>query len=118
MELKQYYHLRRKDARAMIKHWIRRQAAGLVPFRFKKAIKTIGKNKHAAEANGTGTDVESAEDTEEDLTDDEGSQTQEDAPSQGDGSINCSTEQGHPAQSPGDAAEDQNEVSWFPKHGE
>ena len=36
--LKQYHHYRSSTTNALLKHWTTRQAAGLVPFRFTKAV--------------------------------------------------------------------------------
>jgi hypothetical protein len=37
--LTQYHHIRLGDANALLQHWTARQAAGLIPFRFKKVAK-------------------------------------------------------------------------------
>ena len=37
--LKQYYHLRQRDVNSILRHWVQRQAAGMVLFSFKKATK-------------------------------------------------------------------------------
>ncbi|KAH9012877.1 hypothetical protein EDB84DRAFT_1568967 [Lactarius hengduanensis] len=37
--LTQYHHIRLDDANSLLKHWIQRQAAGEIPFRFKKLDK-------------------------------------------------------------------------------
>jgi len=106
--LKQYYHLRQKDVSDILEHWTRRQAAGKVPLCFMKVVR-------ASEDSGTGTDMEPVE-GEENLQDDKGSQTQEDGPTQGDSSTNCSAKQIHSGESPADAAEDPNRVSLILKH--
>jgi len=106
--LKQYYHLCQKDVSDILEHWTRRQATGKVPLRFMKAVR-------ASEDSGTGTDTEPAE-GEENLQDDEGSQTQEDGPTQGDSSTNRLAEQICSGESPADAAEDPNGVSSILKH--
>ena len=36
VNLKQYYHLRQDDVKAILKHWIQRQDDGKVPLRFRK----------------------------------------------------------------------------------
>ena len=106
--LKQYYHLRQKDVSAILEHWTGRQAAGKVPFLFRKAVRAIPENNRTLDENGA---------SEEDLQDDEGSQARVGGPPQGDASTHCPTQQVHPGHSPGDAAEDPNRVSWLLKHG-
>ncbi|KAH9027300.1 hypothetical protein EDB84DRAFT_1563480 [Lactarius hengduanensis] len=49
--LTQYHHLRLEDANALLKHWIQRQAAGKVPFRFKKVQKA---DRHHGGERGSG----------------------------------------------------------------
>ena len=115
MALKQYYHLRQKDVSAILEHWMGRQAAGKVPFLFRKAVRAILENNRTSDENGTGADMEPAKE-EEDLQDDEGSQAQVGGPPQGDASTHCPTQQVHPSHSPSNAAKDPNGVSWLLKH--
>ncbi|KAH9025353.1 hypothetical protein EDB83DRAFT_2319893 [Lactarius deliciosus] len=49
--LTQYHHLCLKDANALLKHWIQRQAAGKVPFCFKKVQKA---DRHHGGERGSG----------------------------------------------------------------
>ena len=73
--LKQYYHLRQKDVSAILEHWMGRQAAGKVPFLFRKAVRAIPEINCTSDENGTRADMEPAEE-EEDLQDDKISQAQ------------------------------------------
>ena len=68
--LKQYYHIQKKDANALLEHWISRQAAGEVPFRFRDMSKAIGKNNSTAGETDTDTEIGSGNEAEEDLQDD------------------------------------------------
>lgn len=108
--LKQYYHLRQADVNAMLEHWTQRQAASKIPFLFRKAIRAIRK-KRTREENNSDVDMEPAEEAEEGVQGDDGSQVQGDGSPQGDGEDSGSTEQAHPGQSPGDVDGDPNGVS-------
>jgi hypothetical protein len=114
--LRQYYHLRRKDVDAILEHWAKRQAAGKLPFRFKKAAKAILQNKRASKANDVTTDMEPGEAAEEDLQGGGDCQAWGDEVSQGDGGSNGSTEQARPGQSLGDATENASRVGWLMEH--
>jgi hypothetical protein len=46
--LAQFHHLRLDDANALLKHWTQRQAAGEIPFRFKKFDKADQRGKRAS----------------------------------------------------------------------
>ena len=116
--LTQYYHLRQEDVNAILKHWTWRQAAGKVPLRFKKAAKTIRQKNHASEENDAGTDMEAADEAEEDMRDDDRSGAQGGRLPQRDSCRGCSTKQVHHGQSLGHAAEGPNGVSWLLKHDE
>ena len=63
--LRQYYHLRQGDVDSILRHWVRRQAAGMVPLRFKKVTKVI------PQRNGDGIDMGSS-DEDEDLQNNDG----------------------------------------------
>ena len=115
MALKQYYHLRQKDVNDILEHWTTRQAAGMVPLRFRKEVRAEPQNDCTPEENGAGTDLRPAKEG-EDLQDDEAGQTQEDGPPQGDRNTNRSTERVHSSPSPGDAAENPNGVRSLLKH--
>jgi hypothetical protein len=110
--LKQYYHLRQNDVRAILGHWVRRKAAGKVPFRFKKAAKAIHKRTRTSEGNNGNTHTGPSEE-ESDKQDEDGSQASGDTPSQGDYENNSSTEGAHPNQGLTNAAEIP--VSWLVK---
>ena len=107
---KPYYPLRLEDSNALLEHWTRRQAAGKVPLRFNKAAKTIWQQNQASEENDAGTDMEAADEAEEDMRDDDGSEAQGDRLPQRDSGRGCSTEQVHHGQSLGHAAEGPNGV--------
>jgi hypothetical protein len=47
--LKQYYHLCKTDVELILEHWTERQAAGMVPLRFKKAATDIRKNTRTSD---------------------------------------------------------------------
>ena len=55
-----------------------RQAAGKVPFHFRRAVKAIGKNEHTSEENDAATNDEPHEEVEEDLEGDGDSQVLQD----------------------------------------
>jgi hypothetical protein len=65
--LKQYYHLSQEDVNAMLEHWTRRQAAGKVPFCFRKVAKAVRENVDALEENDADADSDmgSGEEAEE-----------------------------------------------------
>jgi hypothetical protein len=115
--LKQYYHLRQEDVNAILEHWAQRQAAGKVPFRFRKAAKTIRK-KRTLEGSDADVDMGSGEEAEEDLQDDNGIQSQADGELQADGSSNGSNKRAHPARRLGNAAENLSRVGSLLKHGD
>jgi hypothetical protein len=102
--LKQYHHLRQEDINDLLKHWTHRQAAGEVPFCFKKMIKAIRKNKCTSEENDADTDMRSGEEAEEDLQSDDESQAWKGGAPRGDSGSNGSAEWAHPSQSLGSAA--------------
>ena len=112
--LKQYYHLRREDVDSILEHWAWRQAAGKVPFCFKKMANTIQQNECASEEDDADTDMELGEETEEDLLDNDDSQS-EGRTLQDDG---CNNDNGltEPGQNLSNAAENRNTVGWLLKH--
>ena len=97
----------------MLNHWTWRQAAGLVPFCFRKAAEVTLQNGHASEENNADTDMGSGDVAEDDLQDDCGSEVRGDVALQGDDGSNGSTEQANPGQSSGGAAENPSEVGWL-----
>lgn len=109
--LKQYYHLRREEVNSILEHWVQRQAAGKVPFRFRKMADAIQQNERASE-DDSNADMVPGEETEEDLSDNSDSQTEGHA-SQEDGCYNGLTE---PGQNLGNAAENRSTVGWHLKH--
>ena len=76
MALKQYYHLHREDVNSILEHWARRQAAGKVPFCFRKMANAIQQNECASEEDDADADTEPGEETEEDLLDNNDSQSE------------------------------------------
>lgn len=64
--LTQYYHLRQEDVNAILEHWTRRQAAGKVPFRFRKVAKAIRQQERNSEENDAGAGMGPGEEAEED----------------------------------------------------
>ena len=50
--LRQFHHIRLDDANALLKHWTERQAAGEIPFWFKKVAKANRQGGRASEDNG------------------------------------------------------------------
>jgi|SRR5712691_6440759 len=116
--LRQYYHLRQDDVNALLGHWTQQQSDGKIPFCFKKAAKASQHNQRASEESDVDTNMESGEESEEGLQDDDGSQAQGDEPLQGGGSSSGPTEQAHPGQTLGNAVENPNGVSWCQKYDE
>jgi hypothetical protein len=55
--LTQYYHIRLEDANALLRHWTQRQAAGEIPFRFKKVDKADRQGKGAEGEDDASTGV-------------------------------------------------------------
>jgi len=112
--LKQYYHLRREDINSILEHWAWRQAAGKVPFCFRKMANAIQQNEHASEEDDADADTELGKETEEDLLDNDDSQS-EGQTSQDDG---CNNDNGltEPGQNLSNAAENRNTVGWLLKH--
>jgi hypothetical protein len=88
--LRQYYHLCQGDINSILRHWVQRQAAGMVLFRFKKVTKAI------PQRNSDGVDMGSS-DEDEDLQNN-------------DSSSNHSGEEANLGQSPGNAARNSNGV--------
>jgi hypothetical protein len=63
--LQQYYHLCQGDVNSILRHWVRRQATGMVLFCFKKVTKAI------PQRNGDGVNMGSS-DKDEDLQNNDG----------------------------------------------
>jgi hypothetical protein len=106
--LTQYHHIRRQDANAILEHWTRRQAAGKVPFQFRKVGKAIQKHKPASEESDADAGMGPSEEAEEDPQGDDDSQVWGGGAPQV--NTNGSTELAHPGQSQGNAAENSSEV--------
>ena len=106
--LKQYHHIRREDANAILKHWTERQAAGKVPFRFSKAL---WKTKDVPEENNADDDMLPGEEAEEDRQDDDDSHVRGNGAPQGDVGSDGLAEQAHVDESLGNAAENPSRVS-------
>ena len=114
--LRQYYHLRQDDVNALLGHWTQRQSDGKIPFRFKKVAKASRQNQCASEESDADTDMELGEESEEGPQDDNRSQAQADELLRGGDGSSGSTEQAHPGQTLGNAAENPNGVSWCQKY--
>ena len=74
--LKQYYHLCWEDINSILEHWAWRQAAGKVPFCFRKMANAIQQNERASEEDDADADMEPGKETEEDLLDNNDSQSE------------------------------------------
>jgi hypothetical protein len=118
--LTQYYHLRVKDVNAILEHWSHRQAAGMVPFAFRKVAKAkniqesdadtdAGLGDEEEEGPNDGKDSESDDDSESSESDD-GTKDLEDKEPQRGGGSNRSPELPRPAQSLVEAAENPSRV--------
>ena len=90
VSLRQYYHLRQGDVDSILRHWVRRQAAGMVPFCFKKVTKAT------PQGSGNGAGMESS-------GEDEGLQS-------GDSGSDHSGEEDNLGQTLGNTAGNSNEV--------
>ena len=104
--LRQYYHLSRDEVDAILKHWTRRQAAGKVPFRFRKVARAARRDEDASEESNADarSDMGPGEEAEEDMQVDDVSQAPGGGASRDSGS-NGSTDQALPAPIAGNAAE-------------
>jgi hypothetical protein len=100
--LKQYYHLRQEDVHELLKHWTERQAAGEVPFEFKKKVKPARRNKRTSDADSDA-DMRPNEEVQGD--------SQNDHDGQAHSGRNSSTERAPPGNGVGNAAENPNGVS-------
>jgi hypothetical protein len=96
--LEQYYHLRQDDVNAMLKHWTERQAAGEVPFRFKKEVAALV----AAARKNNRTPEENDADSDSGL----------------DVGTNSPNERALPGQGLGNAADNPSNVGWSLKHSD
>jgi len=108
--LKQYYHLCKENVNAMLEHWMWRQAAGKVPFHFRKGLEAILQTKRTSEENDADADMGPCDKDEENLQDNNGSQVWGNGASLGDCGGSCSTEQAYPGQCLGSAAENSSKV--------
>jgi hypothetical protein len=55
--ISQYHHTRLEDANALLQHWTQRQAAGEIPFRFKKVGKADHQSKPSSGEDNASTGV-------------------------------------------------------------
>jgi hypothetical protein len=113
--LKQFHHLHQDNVNAILNHWMERQAAGKVPFQFKK-VNATWKNKHTLEKSDADTNMESGKEAEEDLQSGDDNQEQGNGDFQGQGSSNSSNEHALPGQGLGNATENPRRVGWFLIH--
>jgi ATP-dependent helicase YprA (DUF1998 family) len=118
VSLEQYYHLRQDDVNTMLKHWTERQAAGEVPFQFKKKVKAARKNKRTPEENDADADTESGKEAGEDLQSSDESQERGNGEFRGEGGSNSSNEHPLPGRGLGNAAENPSRVGWFLKYSD
>lgn len=100
--LKQYYHLRQEDVQELLNHWTKRQAAGEVPFDFKKEVYPARRNRRTLDAD-TDMDMQPNDGTQED--------SQNDHDGQAHSGSNSSTMNALPGNGVGNAAENPNGVS-------
>lgn len=115
--LEQFHHLRQDDVNAMLNHWTERQAAGEVPFQFKK-VNAARKNKRTLEESDADTDTESGEEAGEDPQSGDDNQERGNGDFQGQGSSNSSNEHALPGQGLGNATENPGRVGWFLIHND
>ena len=99
--LTQYHHLRREDADALLKHWTQRQAAGEIPFRFKKVDKADLRGKRASAVNDNAPTGVEPKDQSEGGTQDAHKDQEQRSEAQGDGE--GSVDEGHDGHRQGDA---------------
>ena len=97
--LKQYYHLRQEDVHELLKHWTERQAAGEVPFDFKKEVNPARRNRLTLDTD-TNADMRPNEGVQEDPQNDHAHN-----------GSNGSTEDSLPGNRVGNAAENPDRVS-------
>ena len=116
--LEQYYHLRQDDVNTMLKHWTERQAAGEVPFRFKKEVTAAWKNNRTPEENDANSSAELDEGGIEHSQSSDGSQARGNGESPGKVGTNSSNEHALPGQGLGNAAKNPSRVGWSLKHSD
>ena len=100
----------------MLKHWTERQAAGEVPFQFKKEVAAAQKNNHTLEENNANSGAELDEEGIEHSQSSDGSQARGNGESPGEVGTNSSNERALLGQGLGNAAENPSRVGWSPKH--
>jgi hypothetical protein len=108
--LKQYYHLHQDNMNTMLKHWTERQAAGEVPFQFKKKVEAALKEYCTLEENDANSNVELDEGPREDLQSGDGSHAQGNGEFSGQVGSNSSNGHTLPGQGLGNAAKNSNRV--------
>ena len=116
--LEQYYHLRQDDVNVMLKHWTERQAAGEVPFWFKKEVAAAQKNNCTPKENDANSSAELDEGGIKHLQSGDGSQARGNGESPGEFGTNSSNEHSLPGQGLGNAAENPSRVGWSLKHSD
>jgi hypothetical protein len=121
--LEQYYHLRQDDVNAMLKHWTERQAAGEVPFQFKKEVEAARKKYRTPEENDANSNAELDEGPREDLQSGYGSHARGNGEFSGQVGSNSSNGHALPGQglgnaALGNAAENPNGVGWSLNHSD
>ena len=109
--LTQFHHLRQKDVDSILNHWIRRQASGRVPLRFKKVDKATQKDHRVLEEGNADTDMSPGKEADGDRQGDDNRQPKGGGPLQVDTGSNGSTEPANLGQSLGNAANNPNRVS-------
>jgi hypothetical protein len=120
--LEQYYHLRQDDVNAMLKHWTERQAAGEVPFRFKKEVAALvaaaRKNNRTSGENDADSDAGLDEGAVGHSQSGNGSHALGNGESPGEVGTNSPNEHALPGQGLGNAAENPSNVGWSLKHSD
>jgi hypothetical protein len=87
--LRQYHHLHRDEVDALLKHWVRRQAAGKVPLCFREKVKDDLQDERILEENDPDADMGPGGEAEKDIQDGDDSQVQEDGALQADSHSNA-----------------------------
>ena len=85
LTIKQYHHLRQEEVNAILKHWLKRQDSGKVPFQFRKVSKASGPNGPNLEENDSDAAVQPDEELEGDLLGNNNRQVSHDSHSDGSG---------------------------------
>jgi hypothetical protein len=99
--LKQFHHLRVKDATSILEHWMNRRAKGKTPFRFKEMDKSARRERANSDGGGAGGQQEELP-----------KKVQE---AQAQGKNDDSSESINANKGCGDASGSSSSVSWLPK---